>query len=157
MWKQVLKKWNPIPVKWRERYYRFADRKPVLAKVFLGGILAFCLLVLLLSLFTFLLFKGKFGTIPATESLKNIDQNLASEVYSADGVLLGRYYVENRRPASLGEIPECVKQALIAAEDSRFYKHHGIDYRALARVFVKTLLMQDDGSGGGSTITQQLA
>ncbi|MBK9017537.1 MAG: transglycosylase domain-containing protein [Saprospiraceae bacterium] len=89
--------------------------------------------------------------------MKTIDHNLASEVYSADGVLLGRYYFENRLPANLEEIPGCLKNALIAAEDTRFYEHHGIDYWALGRVLVKSILMQEDESGGGSTITQQLA
>ncbi|MCC6726871.1 MAG: transglycosylase domain-containing protein [Saprospiraceae bacterium] len=155
--KGLLRKLNPIPVSWRERYKAFSQRKPLLAKIALGAVIAFSTLFLLLVLLLFLLFSGSFGPLPTVESLKKIDHNLASEVYSSDGVLLGRYYIENRLPASMEEIPECLKQALIAAEDARFYKHHGIDYRALGRVFVKSIMMQEDESGGGSTITQQLA
>ncbi len=155
--KELLKKTNPLPVKWQQRYYALASKRPWLAKFVLGSIITASLFFILLSIFIILLFNGSFGPIPPTTTLKNIDHNLASEVYSADGVLLGRYYIENRLPANLEEIPECLKQALVAAEDSRFYKHHGIDYRALGRVFIKSILMQEDESGGGSTITQQLA
>jgi penicillin-binding protein 1A len=109
------------------------------------------------GLFTVLLLSGVFGPIPSAADLRNINHNLASEVYSADGVLLGRYYIENRLPADLGEISPAVVQAAVATEDARFYEHSGIDYRAWGRVLVKTLLMQEDESGGGSTITQQLA
>lgn len=155
--KGLLRKLNPVPAKWRERYLSFASRKPLLAKFVLGLIAVSSLALVVFSLFVILLFSGRFGPLPSTDSLKKIDHNLASEVYSADGVLLGRYYIENRLPASMEEIPECLKQALVAAEDARFYKHSGIDLRALGRVFVKSILMQEDEAGGGSTITQQLA
>ncbi|MBK9017378.1 MAG: transglycosylase domain-containing protein [Saprospiraceae bacterium] len=123
----------------------------------MGAGLALCLSLVAITAFVLLLFNGAFGPIPTSASLKTIDHNLASEVYSADGVLLGRYFFENRLPSSLEEIPACLKNALIAAEDTRFYEHHGIDYWALGRVLVKSILMQEDESGGGSTITQQLA
>lgn len=110
-----------------------------------------------IGVFTILLLNGVFGPLPSSADLKNINHNLASEVYSADGVMLGRYYIENRLPANLGEISPGVIQAAVATEDSRFYEHSGIDYRAWGRVLVKTILMQKDESGGGSTITQQLA
>lgn len=155
--KHLLKKINPLPARWQERYARLASSKPYLAKFVLAAISLLVLFLAFFLLFLVLLFNGSFGPIPATASLKKIDHNLASEVYSADGVLLGRYYIENRLPASMEEFPECLKEALIAAEDVRFYKHSGIDYRALGRVFVKSILMQEDESGGGSTITQQLA
>ncbi len=146
-----------LPPNWRKRYLQLYHQKPILTKIALVASLVFFLSLLSASVFITLLFSGGFGSIPTKDSLKNIDHNLASEVYTADGVLLGRYYVENRLPASLEEIPDCLKNALIAAEDARFYQHNGIDYRALGRVLVKSILMQRDESGGGSTITQQLA
>lgn len=146
-----------LPPNWRKRYLQLYHQKPILTKIALVASLVFFLSLLSASVFITLLYSGGFGSIPTKDSLKNIDHNLASEVYTADGVLLGRYYVENRLPASLEEIPDCLKTALIAAEDSRFYQHNGIDYRALGRVLVKSILMQRDESGGGSTITQQLA
>ncbi len=155
--KGLLQKMNPLPAKWQQRYNDLASKRPWLAKFILGSMLAASMFIILFSIFIILLFNGRFGPIPSTASLKNIDHNLASEVYSADGILLGRYYIENRLPASMEEIPDCLKQALVAAEDSRFYKHSGIDYRALGRVFFRSILMQEDESGGGSTITQQLA
>lgn len=155
--KELLSKYNPLPKKWQERYRQFSSNKPVLAKSLVGAAVGITLFIFAAILFIALLFNGTFGHIPTANSLKNIDHNLASEVYSADGVLLGRYYFENRLPAGLDEIPECLQEALIAAEDMRFYQHSGIDYRALGRVFFKSILMQDDEAGGGSTISQQLA
>jgi penicillin-binding protein 1A len=146
-----------LPPNWRKRYLQLYHQKPIQTKIALVASLVFFLSLLSASVFITLLFSGGFGSIPTKDSLKNIDHNLASEVYTADGVLLGRYYIENRLPSSLEEIPDCLKHALIAAEDSRFYQHNGIDFRALGRVLVKSILMQRDESGGGSTITQQLA
>ncbi|MBT1700065.1 transglycosylase domain-containing protein [Fulvivirgaceae bacterium PWU4] len=110
--------------------------------------------VLLLVL---LVWAGAFGAIPDKEDLDNIQHPLASEVYSADSVLLGRYYLQERSPVTLPELPNNLKQALIATEDSRFYEHNGVDLKSLFRVLIKTILLQDEGSGGGSTLTQQLA
>lgn len=155
--KDFLKKINPVPTSWRSRYAAFAQRKPLLAKAGLAAVALLILFLFSIALFLILLFSGSFGALPATASLKNIEHSFASEVYSSDGVLLGRYYIENRRPATTEEIPECLRQALVAAEDERFYDHHGIDMRALGRVFFKSILLQEDESGGGSTITQQLA
>ncbi|MBK6285446.1 MAG: transglycosylase domain-containing protein [Draconibacterium sp.] len=79
------------------------------------------------------------------------------EVLSSDGKVLGRYYVENRSSVKFNEISPNVINALVATEDSRFYEHRGIDEIALLRVFVKSILLQDHSSGGGSTLSQQLA
>lgn len=108
-------------------------------------------------LLVMLVWAGAFGTIPDKEALDNIQHPLASEVYSADSVLLGRYYLQERSPVTLPELPKNLKQALIATEDSRFYEHDGVDLKSLFRVLIKTILLQDEGSGGGSTLTQQLA
>jgi penicillin-binding protein 1A len=95
--------------------------------------------------------------IPSKRELRNIQNQVASEVYSADSVLLGRYYIQDRTEVKYNEISPVVINALIATEDIRFYDHDGVDYESLGRVLVKSIFMQDESSGGGSTITQQLA
>jgi penicillin-binding protein 1A len=117
-----------------------------------GVLIASCLLF-----FVFLVWIGMFGKLPTKKDLTNIRHPLASEVYSADSVLLGRYFIQERTFVSSKEIPETLKKTLIATEDVRFYKHSGVDIRSLGRVVVKSLLLQNESSGGGSTITQQLA
>lgn len=107
--------------------------------------------------FVLLVWMGVFGKIPGKKDLKEIQNPIASEVYSADSVLLGRYYHQDRTPVEAKDVPQTLKNALIATEDVRFYEHDGIDYRSLFRVLFKSVLLQDEGSGGGSTITQQLA
>jgi penicillin-binding protein 1A len=100
---------------------------------------------------------GLFGSVPSIEELSKVQNYTASEVFSADNVLLGRYYVENRTNSSLEEVPEFFLNALIATEDARFYNHRGVDLRSTLRVLIKSILLFDKSSGGGSTITQQLA
>jgi penicillin-binding protein 1A len=114
------------------------------------------LLFSLLFLFIFSVGTGIFGKIPGKKELSEISNYTASNVYSADNYLLGRYYVENRTNSSLSDIPEFFLNALIATEDARFYKHHGVDTRSTARVLIKTILLNRE-TGGGSTLTQQLA
>ncbi len=114
-------------------------------------------LLLLLGSFLLLVFAGAFGKLPDDQSLKDIQNPMATEVYSADGVLMGTYYIENRQYLEPSEIPETIRNALIATEDVRFYEHNGVDLRSLIRVLFKTLLMSQEGSGGGSTLSQQLA
>jgi penicillin-binding protein 1A len=104
-----------------------------------------------------LIWIGVFGPLPGEKELRDIHHPIASEVYSADSVLLGRYYFQERSPVEATEIPSSLKDALIATEDARFYKHRGVDTRSLLRVLFKTLLFQEESSGGGSTLTQQLA
>lgn len=103
-----------------------------------------------------LVWAGFFGSLPDQSELKRIQNPVASEVYSADSVLLGRYYIQERSLIPFNKISPDVINALIATEDHRFYEHSGIDYKSLARVFVKSILLQNESSGGGSTITQQL-
>ncbi len=113
--------------------------------------------VLLLGLLVFTIYLGLFGKVPAVAELERIQTPLASEVFSSDGKLLGRYYVENRSYVSFDEISPNVIQALVATEDERFFKHRGIDEVALLRVFFRTILMRDKSAGGGSTLSQQIA
>ncbi|GAB1452461.1 transglycosylase domain-containing protein [Draconibacterium sp.] len=114
-------------------------------------------LFLLGTLFFILVFIGTFGPVPSKQQLQVIKNPMASEVLSADGKVLGRYYVENRSSVKFKEISPNIIKALIATEDSRFYEHRGIDEIALLRVFVKSILLQNRSSGGGSTLSQQLA
>ena len=99
----------------------------------------------------------KLGKMPTFEELENPENDLASEVYSDDGVLLGSYYYKNRSYVNFEDLSPYLVNALVATEDIRFNKHSGIDARGLGRVLVYSVLMNDRGSGGGSTITQQLA
>jgi penicillin-binding protein 1A len=94
---------------------------------------------------------------PSRKELTSIRNAVASEVYSADSVLLGRYFIQDRTEVKYEDISPALIDALIATEDIRFYKHNGIDYRSLGRVLVKSILLQNESAGGGSTITQQLA
>ncbi|MEK6479024.1 transglycosylase domain-containing protein [Catalinimonas sp. 4WD22] len=108
-------------------------------------------------LFIFLVHMGFFGRLPNEQELRNIKNFNASEVYSYDRQLLGKYYIENRTNARYENISPYIVQALVSTEDARFYKHEGIDYRSLARVLVKSIMLGNESSGGGSTISQQLA
>ncbi len=99
----------------------------------------------------------KLGEMPSFKELENPENNLASEIYSDDGVLIGNVFWDNRSYASYDELPENLINALIATEDVRFHKHSGIDARGLGRVIVYSVLLNNRSAGGGSTITQQLA
>ena len=98
-----------------------------------------------------------FDTLPTSQELQEIENSNASQVYTADGQLLGKYYHQNRISASLEEISPDLLNALVATEDVRFFDHDGVDIQAWFRVFFKSVLMQDESSGGGSTLSQQLA
>ena len=105
----------------------------------------------------FMIAQGWLGFMPTFEDLENPESLLASEVVSADHVDLGKYfYKENRSFVQYEEFSPDLLHALIATEDVRFFKHSGIDIRGLFRV-VKGILTADTNSGGGSTISQQLA
>ena len=78
---------------------------------------------------------------PSKKELTSIRNAVASEVYSKDSVLLGRYYIQDRTEIKFQDISRHLIDALIATEDVRFYQHHGIDYRSLGRVLVKTILL----------------
>ncbi|HSH51898.1 MAG TPA: transglycosylase domain-containing protein [Bacteroidales bacterium] len=129
-----------------------------LKKIVIKGFISLIILLFVFGiLFVGAVRFGMFGGFPPDKGLKRIHHNTATNVYSVDNKLLGRYYLQNRTNELLDDIPENFIHALIATEDVRFYVHKGIDYRSMTRVFVKTILLADRGSGGGSTITQQLA
>lgn len=103
------------------------------------------------------IYLGGFGQLPNPADLKDIRNNLATEVYAADSSLLGRYYFENRSYVPYERISKHFIRALVSTEDARYFRHNGVDFRSWGRVFVKSLLLGQRSSGGGSTISQQLA
>lgn len=120
----------------------------ILWGVFLGGILFLVLLFVFIS-------QGFLGTMPSFEELENPQSSQASLLFADDGRLLGSYYIENRSDVDFRNLSPNLVNALIATEDIRYYKHSGIDFKALVRVLVG--VVTGDNRGGGSTITQQLA
>lgn len=127
-------------------YYRAHPRVRILTFIFAPPLLALLFLLIVVLV-----------TTPSNSELRRIQNQVASEVYSADSVLLGRYYTQDRTEVKHEAISPVVIDALIATEDVRFYQHDGIDYYSLGRVLIKSILQQDESSGGGSTITQQLS
>ncbi len=115
---------------------------------------------------------GFFGALPSFEELENPKSNIATEIYSEDGEVIGTFYIENRsymqyedlfatnEPDNLslaGEVMPPIVAALISTEDERFMAHGGVDIPSLFRVGIRTIAMRNSSQGGGSTITQQLA
>ncbi len=142
-----------LRAKWavfHSKYPRLSIATAIVGGLFGGG------LIFLFGLF-FLIWTGLLGPLPTYGELKDIQHNTASEVYAEDGVLLGKYYIENRVNAAFEEISPNVVNALVATEDARFFAHNGVDLRAWFRVFFKTVLLSNESSGGGSTLSQQLA
>ena len=99
-------------------------------------------------------FLWLFGYSPSYFDIKTPTQRVGSELYTADGKLIGRYFKENRTPVDFKEISPSVINALVATEDVRFYQHMGIDFRSLLSSGISTAT---GDKRGGSTITQQLA
>lgn len=112
-------------------------------------------LFLFISFFVAIYF-GFFGRVPTNKEVQLFQNMEASEVYSADNVLLFKFDKENRLNIPYDSIPKHLVNALIATEDNRFFEHSGVDIKSLFRVLVKTIIMRDKSAGGGSTITQQL-
>ena len=114
----------------------------------MSGLLAIILLFFAIS-------QGWLGYMPDFEELENPKSNLSSEIYSADQVLLGKYFIEDRSNIYYRNLSPHLRDALIATEDYRFEKHSGIDLKAIIRAVAGVLT--GNSAGGGSTITQQLA
>ena len=133
-----------------------SNKKPY--KKYLHGFWIFFSVGLLgIVLLFFLVSNGNLGFMPTFEELENQESILASEIISEDSVQLGKYfYSENRSFVSYGNLPQHLIDGLIATEDVRFYEHSGIDLRGLVRV-LKGIVTFDVSSGGGSTISQQVA
>jgi penicillin-binding protein 1A len=139
--KYVVKNWVRIP---REA--------PLWMKFLLAGIYSLAFL-LLLTLAIDINFLWLFGKSPKISELKNPDISLTSQIYSADGKMIGTLFTENRTPAVYEDLPQNLVNTLIATEDIRFYKHNGVDIKA---TFAALWSVMQGDRRGGSTITQQL-
>ena len=120
--------------------------------IFAAGVVAVILLFFLIS-------KGVIGYMPPIEDLQNPIDRYASQVISQDGQVLGTFALQdnNRIHTDYNDLAPSLVHALIATEDKRFTDHSGIDMMGVLRAFFRTIIMGDKDSGGGSTITQQLA
>ncbi|MBK7603893.1 MAG: transglycosylase domain-containing protein [Saprospiraceae bacterium] len=101
---------------------------------------------------------GVFGGMPSNSELRSISNPEGTELIADDGkTLIGRYFIENRTNTTFDSLPSNLIHALISTEDIRYYEHNGIDWKSWARVLWRTILLKESSSGGGSTISQQLA
>ncbi|MDR6969067.1 penicillin-binding protein 1A [Flavobacterium arsenatis] len=123
----------------------FAYYKKQFWKIFAGGLGVVFLIFLLAS-------WGILGSMPSFEDLENPESNLATEIISADGETIGKFYNENRTSVKYEDLPKHLVDALVATEDERFYDHSGIDGRGTLRAVTSL-----GTSGGASTLSQQLA
>ncbi|MGB0882862.1 MAG: transglycosylase domain-containing protein [Vicingaceae bacterium] len=140
------------PFRWFVELSAYRKFKVVVIMLF-SGVLLGCSII---ALVYFSVVNGVFGKVPSVEELKHLSNAKASEVYSSDGVLLGRYYTENRTDVKYEEVNPVLIKALVATEDSRFYEHEGVDHVSMMRVLVKSIILGQN-KGGGSTLSQQLA
>lgn len=127
-------------------------QKTTLKKAFIWLWALFVFLLIGFTGFFYGISQGLFGELPTFEDLENPRSSLATEIIAADGVVLGKYYIQNRSFTKYEELSPYLIEALIATEDVRFTQHSGIDLRGLARAIVFL-----GKKGGASTITQQLA
>ena len=95
--------------------------------------------------------------MPTKKELSDLKQSQATQILDKDEQLIGKFYVFDRQSVTYNDLPKPLIDALVATEDVRFYEHDGVDNQSLLRVFFKTILLSDESSGGGSTITLQLA
>ena len=127
-------------------------QKTTLKKAFIWFWALFVFLMIGFTGFFYGISQGLFGELPTFEDLENPRSSLATEIIAADGVILGKYYIQNRSFTKYEELSPYLIEALIATEDVRFTQHSGIDLRGLGRAIVFL-----GKKGGASTITQQLA
>ena len=128
---------------------------------FLRILLKSAIVIVILSIsiiigFYYAVANGFFGKIYTEQELLSFENELASEVYSSDNILLGKYYNVNRTPVEYDKLPKHLINALVATEDVRFFEHSGVDIRSYIRVVIRTIIMGESNGGGGSTLTQQL-
>lgn len=115
------------------------------------------LTVIIPVIFILAVYSGAYGNLQTKNELLGYKNATATVILSEEGELIGKIFSENRTNISYELIPPYLVNALVATEDARFFEHEGIDSRGLLRVLCKTVLLQKQSSGGGSTISQQLA
>lgn len=152
----VTNKWLQLTAPMRTWWAGFKQRRPMPATIlgWTGRLIKwgfYFLLALIIGVWI-----GLFGRLPNKEELKNVETANSTEIYTADSVLIGKYYIENRTAISLDNVSPHIINALIATEDRRFLEHSGIDVMSWLRV-VKGMVSRQDNLGGGSTLSQQLA
>lgn len=143
---------SPLTARWAVIRQRF----PWPARIAEWGMTAFAWGFSGALLLFFMVWLGIFGHIPGKEELRSLETANATEIYTADTVLIGKYYIENRTAIKLANISPYVVTALLATEDKRFFEHSGIDFTSWLRAF-KGVATNDQSLGGGSTLSQQLA
>ena len=131
----------------KKRFLKYA--KPI-------GIGISALIVIFICFYASIYF-GLWGKIPSKVTIAEYKQSQATQILDKNNDLIGKLYIYDRQSIKYSDFPQHLLDALIATEDVRFYEHDGVDNKSLLRVFFKTILMSDDSSGGGSTITLQLA
>lgn len=152
IWWELIKRWWAKFITWRiSRYKRFKGLvwHKKIANLFVTSIVLFMLLLLLIDIN----FLWLFGKSPSLYSISHPDQSASSEIISADGKVIGKYFTENRMPVEFNDISPLLIKTLIATEDERFYDHFGIDFQG---VFAAMKDMTQGNARGASTITQQL-
>ncbi len=141
------------------------DRSRLYTMIVRGLWIAFLAFFILFPLYVISVrvdFLGLYGGLPSLKALENPKNDLSSELYASDNVLLGKYYRENRSPVTYEDLSPNLVNALVATEDIRFTEHSGIDFKSMARVawgLIKYILTfgASDLEGGGSTLSQQTA
>lgn len=152
----LQERWSRFVLPLSDAWKKYREKNPRESKVVIWAFRLF--LIGFISVFLIVLFAlfGVFGPLPTQEELQEIETANASKVYSADNVLIGKYYTENRTTISLDSISPYLVTALLAIEDKRFFEHSGIDLISWMRVF-KGIATNNKSLGGGSTLSQQLA
>ncbi|MBD0400480.1 transglycosylase domain-containing protein [Flammeovirga sp. EKP202] len=130
-------------------FYILKNKKPIFLSIIGLGLMGVSFILLFLS--------GTFGTGYSDEELLSYENEEASTVYSEDQILIGKFFAENRTNVQFEDLPKHLINALVATEDARYFEHEGVDSRSVLRVLFKSIILGDKSSGGGSTITQQLA
>ncbi|MCB0721542.1 MAG: PBP1A family penicillin-binding protein [Ignavibacteriae bacterium] len=138
-----------------DRDYRKKKVKKVTTERYSIRVVLFSIFIIFFVLLAYLLYLSQ--TLPSLSELENPELQEATKIYSDDGVLIDRFYLQNRTIVSIDSLPPYLIDALVAIEDRKFYDHWGVDVQRIFQAFVKNILSGDLTNEGASTITQQLA
>lgn len=145
LWWGKYREWRKVRI---SRYRKLVWYRKI-TNLFITGFVLFLISLFLIDIN----FLWLFGKSPSLYSISNPEQNISSEIVSADGKVIGKFFTENRMPVKYEEISPIIIETLIATEDERFYEHFGVDVKGLFGA-VKDMMKGD--ARGASTITQQL-